>query len=407
MVRIPSKGNSLWVESTPRIVYDSLMSDLNVDIAIIGGGIVGLTTAYLLKRAGKQVAVFDKWQVGGDISGFTTAKITSQHGLTYSQLIKKHGKEAAKLYGQANQVAIDEIRKIITRENIDCDFQRHDNYVFTTKQSEVDEFIQEASDAKSIGLPATFETTTPLPYAASAVRFKNQATFHIGKYVQGLARAVHGNGCAVYENTKVTNIRGGSPCTFRTPNGRVKANAVILATNVPSPIVMHGYYGLYEYPTRSYLIAGRSESDVSGMYINNGRPGRSILPIELNSERWLLIGGEGHFAGLSGPAKGHYDALEKFGRTHFGLQDVEYRWSTWDYVAYDKLPLVGKAYPFSKNVYTATGMRKWGMTNGTVAAMVLRDILTGTRNPLIDLYRPHRASVLSSLPEGIVSGIFG
>ena len=234
MVRIPSKGTSLWVETAPHATYEPLKGDLNVDIAVIGAGIAGLTTAYLLKQRGKQVAVFDKRRVGGDISGFTTGKVSSQHGITYSDLIKEFGRNTAKLYGKANQDAIKLIEDIITTENIDCAWKRVDNYVFTEKPEEGSRFRQEAADAKKLGLPATFETTLPLPFAtAGGVRFKNQATFHVGRYLHGLAAAIDGEGCKVYEHTKATNLSDGRQCHFSTPNGTVTANAVVLRPIYP------------------------------------------------------------------------------------------------------------------------------------------------------------------------------
>ena len=405
MVRIPSKGTSLWVETAPRATYAPLSGNLNVDIAVIGAGIAGLTTAYLLKQRGKQVAVFDKWQVGGDISGFTTGKVTSQHGITYSELIKKFGSQTAKLYGKANQEAIKLIEDIIATERIECGWRRTDNYVFTEKPDEVEKFRQEAVDAKKLGLPASFETTVPLPFAtAGGVRFKNQATFHIGRYLQGLAAAIEGGGCHVYENTKVTNVRDGKQCHFSTPGGTVTANAVLLATNIPSPLITHTAYGFKAYPTRSYIVAGRTDRDIDAMYITAGNPTRSILPVELDGKRWLLVGGEGHFAGMSGPASRHWQKLSEYAQERFGVT-TEYQWSTWDYVAYDRLPLIGKAYSWSKNTYVATGFRKWGLSNGTVAGMVLADTLTGRPNRYAHVLRSTRGSAITQLPQGLWRGL--
>lgn len=407
MVRIPSKGTSLWVESAPSASYSPLNDALNVDIAVIGGGIAGLTAAYLLKQRGKQVAVFDKWQIGGDISDYTTGKITSQHGIAYSSLIKDHGRDVARLYGKANQAALKQIETIIRREAIDCDWRRLDNYVFTTEPGEVEKFRQEAADARALGLPAEFQTDTPLPFPVEgAVRFRDQATFHVGKYLQGLAGAIDGNGCRVYEGTKVTNIRDGARVTFQAGGHTVTANAVVIATNVPSPLIMHGVYAFYEYPSRSYIVAGKIDHDIEGMYINDGRPSRSILPVRIGDERWLLVGGEGHFAGMSGPAQGRYAKLADYAKQYFGIQEITYRWSTWDYVAYDHLPLVGKAYPFSRNVYVATGLRKWGLSNGTAAAMILADTLTGKMNRYAPAFRSNRLSAFTSLPKGAAQGLF-
>ena len=407
MAEYPSKGTSLWVDSIPTTNYAPLKTDLQVDVAIIGGGIAGLTTAYLLKRAGKQVAVFEKNRIAQGISGFTTGKISSLHGTTYTSLIEKFDQETARIYGEANEAAIEQIEKIITDESIDCDWRREDNYVYTEKSDEVEKLQKEAANASSLGLPASFETEIPLPFGVKgAVRFSNQATFHVGKYLQALAERIDGDGCIVFEQTKATHVRDGSPCTFKVKNGTVTANEIVLATNIPAPLREHAAYAFLEHPTRSYIVAGKSKHPIDGMFISAGSPTRSILSVNIGSEQWLLVGGEGHFVGLSGPAENHYKKLAGYAKERFGIESIEYKWSTWDYVAYDHLPLIGKVYPFSKHLYTATGFRKWGMTNATVAGMILSDTLTGKRNPWAKTFRTNRSSALTSLPKGLIQGIF-
>ena len=405
MATYPAKGASYWTETAPKTDYQPLISGLDIDVAIVGGGIAGLTTAYLLKKTGKKVAVIEKEMIGDSVSGYTTGKITSQHSITYTTLLKNFGEENARLYGEANEAAISQIENIIKAEGIDCDWRREDNYVYTEKPQEVQKLKKETDDAARLGLPATFEVTTPLPFEIqAAVKFANQATFHIGKYLQGLAKAVHGNGSFVFEHTKASFFSGGEHPSLITPGGKVMAKDIIIATNVPTPIIMHTYYGLMEYPSRSYIVAGKTDTALPGMYINTGGPGRSILPVNVKGQNYILIGGEGHIAGLSGPSAGHYKNLSTYAKDKFEV-DTDYEWTAWDYIAYDSLPLIGKAYPLSKHMYVATGFRKWGLSNATVAAMILSDELSGTHNPWAKTFRSNRISAVTSLPKGILKGI--
>ena len=406
MSSYPSKGESVWRSSAAMVRYPTLDSDLHIDVAIIGGGIAGLTTAYLLKKRGRKVAVFEKDTIGSRVSGYTTSKVTSQHSLTYDQLVNKFDKATAKIYAESNQAAIEQIEEIIKTEQIDCDWRREDNYVFTDKDGEVEKLRQEAKVARELGLPASFVIETPLPFdVKGAVRFENQATFNIMKYLQGLAAAIDGDDSYVFEYTKASHFKDAQLCHFETPTHSVLANHVIHATNAPSSIKDHAAYAAFEYPTRSYIVAGPVDKSLPGMYINTGSPTRSILHTEFDGQPWALIGGEGHFTGMSGPAKSRYKTLVEYGQRYFGMQETKYKWSTWDFVAYDQLPLIGKLYPWSKKSYVITGLRKWGMTNATVGAMILTDQITEVDNTWAYIYRPDRLSAVLSLPQGLFKGL--
>lgn len=400
---LPANETSYWVEHTIRSSYPKLGDSIEVDVVIIGGGIAGLSAGYFLKQAGKTVAVLEEGVIGGKVTGHTTGKVTSQHGLCYADFEKRFGSETARLYGEANETAIAEMERIIQKEKIECDWQRSDNYVFTEKADEVAKIRTEAEVANKLGLPASFETNTSLPFnIKGAVRFASQATFHVGNYLQGLAGAIHGGGSYVFEHTKADTPRDGTPCTTATKNGTITSKDVIIATNVPFPLTAHSYYGAYEYPLKSYIVAGKLSDThpLEGMYITpSSGPIRSILPITLGNERWLLIGGESHFPGF-GKAKTRHQRLADYAAEHFNMT-TSYRWSTWDYLSNDDIPLVGKLYPWSKHVYTATGFMKWGLSTGTVVGMILRDTITNTPNPWAKIYDSTRLSPVTSLPRAM------
>lgn len=399
----PKDKSSYWIESTTSPGYPELTEDVTTDVVIVGAGIAGLTTAYLLKKAGLNVVVIEKDSVGDGVSGHTTGKVTSQHNMIYSKLQKRLGESKARMYGSANQQALSTIETIITSEKIDCDWRREDSYVYTTNQSTVQSLQDEAAVAASLGLPATFETTTSLPFEIKgAVRFSNQATFHVRKYLLGLAKAIHGNGSRIYEHSYVRGIRDGNPGKVTTTKATIRAKHIVVATNVPTfPLMARGTYCITEYPMQSYIVAGKATKPIHGMYISPDENHYSILPVKNGDDTLLLIGGEGHVPLTRFNAEVRYDRLAGYAKKHFKVTTIDYRWTDRDYLGYDDMPLIGKLYPWSHSTYTATGFMKWGLTNGTVAGILLADQIRGTTNEWSKLFYPHRVKAPASIPKVI------
>lgn len=404
-----STEQSLWREAYQASLYPCLSGELEVDVVIVGAGITGLTAAYLLKQSGLTVAVLDKDSVGGGTTGRTTGKVTSQHSLIYNDLSKRLGKDKARLYGQINQAAIEQVAAIVKHEKLDCGWTRDDNYVYTTAKEQVKELQAEAAIAAELGLPASFETQPPLPFAAQgAVKFSNQAKIHSQQYVLGLAGVVEGAGSYVFEMSNVIGIRDGRTVRVRTKRGKVKASHAIVATNVPTmPLLARGSYCILEYPMESYIVAGRADKKITGMYISPDDTNYSILPFEHDGEQFLLVGGESHLSGLRGNKQARYDRLARYAEKHFGMKTVDFRWSDRDYLSYDGLPLVGKTYPWSKHIYVASAFRKWGLSNGTAAAKILHDRILGIENPAAKIFDPNRLSPIASIPRVAAQFITG
>jgi glycine/D-amino acid oxidase-like deaminating enzyme len=401
MLALPDTEHSYWRESYTPSLYPALSQNITVDVAIVGAGITGLTAAYLLKRAGLTVAVLDKDTVGGGTSGRTTGKVTSQHNLIYNDLQKRLGVETARLYGEANQTAVEQVAAIVRSEKLDCEWQRRDNYTFTDSPTQLASLRQEARVAAELGLPASFETSAPLPFPIlGAVKFSGQAKINSQKYLLGLARAVHGGGSVVHEHSHVIGIRDGNPGRIRTTAAIVTARHIIVATNAPTlPLMARGGYCALQYPRESYIVAGRLERPLTGMYISPDKHNYSILPVTINDEPSVLVGGAGHISGVRMSRKAHYRQLATYAEQKLGVTAITHRWSDRDYLAYDSLPLVGKLYPWSRNLYVATAYRKWGLSNGTASAIILRDLITGKENPWAAAFHATRLRPVASIPR--------
>lgn len=406
MEELPGVPQSLWVASTQTTEYPQLVPDLQVDVAVIGAGIAGLTTALLLKRAGKTVAVVESHRVAEGVTGYTTAKVSSQHGLIYRDLVSHFGEEGARTYGESNEAAKEWMAKLIDEDGIDCEFERRSHYVYTDKAEEVEKLESEAKAARTLGLPASLVDDLPLPYPVlTAVRFENQAQFHPRKYLLEIARLIDGDGSFIFEDTRCTGVDEGEVCTLNTERGTLRAEAVVVASHFP--FLDRGLFFSKVAPYRSYCLAAEvPDADIpEGMFINTGSPTRSLRSADDNGTPLLLIGGEGHKAGQEPDTEGCYRRLEEWGRENFSVTSFRYRWSTQDNVSIDKVPFIGSLRRTSKNLFVATGFGKWGMTNGTVSAMILSDAILRRDNQWASLYDAHRIKPVAQAKEFVAENL--
>jgi glycine/D-amino acid oxidase-like deaminating enzyme/nitrite reductase/ring-hydroxylating ferredoxin subunit len=389
---MPEPRPSFWIESTPETDYPTLTGGVSVDVAVIGAGITGLTAATLLKRAGKTVAVVEAKRIARGASGYTTAKVTAGHGVIYSELMKTFGAEGARVYAEANQAALDGVARFVEEEGLDCDFERKANYVYAESDDEASALEREVDAARRCGLEVSFADDAPLPYdVAGAIRLENQAQFHPRKYLLALAQAIPGDGSHVFELTRALDVADRAPCEVKTDRGTLLARDVILATHLP--FLDLGLFFAKTHPHRSYAVAAPIEAGRApdGMFINSGTPTRSVRTIRDGDRLLLQVGGNGHKAGEEPNTPERYRQLEEFLRRHWPhAGPVEYRWSTQDYMSVDRVPYVGKLRRRSAHVMTATGFNKWGMTNGTAAAMILSDRILGRENEWAQLFDAKR-----------------
>lgn len=393
MTNLSGKHASFWIDSTPAPTYPSLENRVTVDVAIIGGGLVGLTAATLLKKAGKTVAIIESRQVAAGVSGHTTAKVTALHQLIYADLIKQIGEQKAKLYAESNQAAVEQVANFVADEQIDCDFSRQSSYTFAEPDNELELIKLEVEAAHKLGLPASFVAETSLPFAiAGAIKLDNQAQFHVRKYLLHLAKNITGDGSYLFENTRVQKVDEGDSCYVVTDLGVITARDVIVATNLP--ILNLGLFFAKTYPERSYIVGAKIEAAIApeGMYIGSGENSHSIRTTPYEDGLLLLVGGEGHKVGTVTNTEECYQKLESYARDRFNIDTFAYRWSNQDMVSFDKLPFIGNLTPFNKHIYVATGFSLWGMSKGTMSAMILTDLILGKENPYADLYDSLRAT---------------
>jgi glycine/D-amino acid oxidase-like deaminating enzyme/nitrite reductase/ring-hydroxylating ferredoxin subunit len=390
------RHEALWLATTSDPGYERLPGPIGVDVAVVGAGIAGLTTAFLLKREGLTVAVLEASEVCSATTGHTTAKVSAQHGLIYDTLNSKVGADGARTYAEANHHAIDLIDRLVREYEIDCDWERRPAYTYTENESEIGEIEGEADAARRAGLPASFTTETDLPWPVkAAVRVDDQAQFHPRRFCLALAENINGNGSAVYEHTRAHDVDEGSPCVIKTNRHDVRADAVVLATHLP--FLDRGAFFAKCHPEREYVLAVALDQPApSGMYISAGQPTRSLRQHPSSGEELLILSGESHKTGQDPDTGMHYAALERYARDRFAVRSIAYRWSTQDHMSLDHVPYIGKLRRSSDRLYVATGFNKWGMTNGTVAGLIIRDQILGRENEWSDLFDPGRVTPLSS-----------
>jgi glycine/D-amino acid oxidase-like deaminating enzyme len=337
---IQNKSLSYWLSSTPITNYPTLTEDIDVDIAIVGGGLAGISCAYLLQNEGFNIAVVEADRICQGATAHTTAKITSQHGLIYNKIKKQLGEELARQYAEANETAISVIKKIIDENQIDCDYVQQSAFVYTEQEKYIKEIEAEVKVSSELGIKASYVEEIPFPIPIySAVRFDNQAQFHPRKYVLSLAKIIHDNNVHIYENTRAVNIEKDNKYTIITEQGKkIKAEKVIIASQYP----FYNKKGLYFsrlYPKRSHIVGIHvKEKYPGGMYINAEEPARSLRSQNTGEKELILVVGSNYTTGQSENTEKHYEELIIFAKDIFTVEDIPYRWSTQDYITPDSIP---------------------------------------------------------------------
>jgi len=381
--------------------FSPLSGDVETDVVVVGGGIAGLTTAYLLMKEGKSVVVLEDGELGSGETGRTTAHLSNALDDRFTELIRIHGEENARLAAHSHATAIDRIEAIVAAESIACDFERVDGYLFEPPEESTSRLEEERDAARRAGL-SEVEIVERAPLASfdtgPALRFPRQAQFHPLRYLDGLARAFVAGGGKIYTETHVSEVAGGERAIAKTDDGKtVTASAVVVATNSPinDTVVIH----TKQAPYRTYVVALEIPHDKvvpAALFWDDADPyhyarvqrGDGIGP------DLLIVGGEDHKTGQADDTEERFGRLESWTRERFPeAGDVSSRWSGQVMEPVDGLAFIGRNPSDEGNVYVVTGDSGHGLTHGTIAGILITDLILDRENAWEQLYSPSRVSM--------------
>ena len=404
-------NTSIWMATANTSSQSHLKESIRTDVCIIGAGIAGLTTAFLLGREGRSVVILDDGLIGGGMTGRTTAHLSNAYDDRYVQIEKLHGEEASRLTANSHTAAIDKISQIVSKEKIRCDFEWLDGFLFAATPESVQLLEDELAAAHRAGL-VKVEKVARAPLESFdtgvALRFPRQAQFHPLKYLDGLARAIKRDGGRIFGQTHATKIEGGESARVETSHGPVvRSDVVVVATNTPvnDRVAIHTKQA--PYVTYAIGVQVPKGSVTRALYWDTGDPYHYVR-LQSDSQSLhdvLIVGGEDHKTGQANDGNERYGRLEQWTRERFPqMLEVQFRWSGQVMEPADGLAFIGRNPLDDDNVYIATGDSGQGMTHGTIAGMLLTDLIQGRKNKWEDLYSPSRIR-LKALAEYVSDNV--
>ena len=388
-----TRHQSVWAATAPLPQFTPLEQNVHVDACVVGAGIAGLTTAYLLARSGRRVAVLDDGPVGGGMTQMTTGHLVNQFDDRYFELEKLHRREGARLAADSHSAAIERIETIVRQERIECDFTRLDGYLFLAEGDRRETLEAELEAAHRAGLRAV-RLLERAPYPSfdtgPCLRFPNQGQFHPLKYLKGLADAIHREGSRIFTGSHVDMIEGGVPALAHVGRHVVSADAIVVATNVPvnDRVAIH----TKQAPYMTYVLGARVPPDTVPRVLS-WDTGDPYHYLRLQDDV-LIVGGEDHKTGQAHDTPERFARLEAWARERFPqMGAVEFNWSGQVMETQDYLAFIGHNPMDHDNVYVATGDSGMGLTHGTIAGMIITDLILGRTNPWATLYDPSRVTM--------------
>lgn len=394
----------LWVATHHAPEFPPLRASTEVDVAVVGAGISGLTAAILLSRSGLRVAVLERDRVGSGETGHTTSHLTEAVDGRYQTIIKDFGEEAGRLVAQSGRDAIDRIESLVRELGIDCGFDRVPGYLYTEKQEDVEGLANELDAARRAGCQVAWVDEVPLPFQArGGVRWDRQAQLHPMSYLAGLAQEAARSGVQIVERTKVTGVYEDEPCRIETDRFEVRAKDVFVAANVPvnNRVLLHTKVAAY----RSYAIAGEVEPKyLHGLFWDTADPYHYIRVHQVDGRWYVIVGGEDHRTGDVTETDECFDRLTAYAHERLRFDEVAFRWSGQIIEPVDGLPYIGRNAG-STHVYVATGYSGNGMTFGTLAGMIVVDLIKGSSNAYAELFDATRVTPRASMYDYVAENV--
>lgn len=381
---------SVWQDESNFNKRAILDKNIETDVLIIGGGIAGILTGYMLKKEGVNSVIIEAGEIGGGNTGRTTAKITLQHELIYHKLIKEYGEEKAKQYAEANKEAIKKYRELIKENNIKCEFQDRPNYLYTVNNVEALEKEYDAEVKLGIDAELVDDIEVPVP-VKKALRVNNQGQFNPLMFLSELSKEL-----TIYEHTMAIEVKDN---VVKTDKNVIVAKAVVIATHYPF-INFPGYYFMRMHQERSYVIALENAQQLKGMYLGIDEEGYSFR----NYKNLLLLGGGSHRCG-DNELGGKYEELRAIARELYPDSKEVYHWSAQDCMPCDNIPFIGQYSNETPNLYVATGFKKWGMTTAMVSAMIITDMIKGRKSEFAEVFSPRRFDISDSMKNIMKDGV--
>ena len=388
------KATSIWLDSQAMPRFPTLKRNLTVDVVVIGAGITGVTTAYLMKKAGLRVALLERARCGGVDTSYTTAHLASVTDLRLHEMVSSFGKAVARLVWEAGGAAIDQIFANIQTEEIACDFRWLPGYLFAAingKEPEVEGLKKDAALAEEVGISSSFLPT--VPYLASpGVKFEHQAAFHPLKYLRALLKQIPGRGSFVFEHSEVTCIME-RPFVIQSHASKVFCRYLVIATHTPlmgnTSLTAATLFQSKLFLYTSYALGAKVPSDLlpEALFWDTERPYHYLRINRRRRFDYLIFGGEDHKTGQEPDTKAPYERLEKKLHEWIPKAKIDHRWSGQVVETIDGLPYLGET---AESQFAATGFSGNGMTFGTLGAMMAVDGVLGRRNPWSELFSPHR-----------------